>query len=370
MSETSLHSSLKSQTDSKDGYSKNNNRLPNISPRENQMRLPHSRSKSAEYLKPISTRSPATPRRGIYQSHYRNVSTGGDTPFGMNSPSSKPLDLSPPLQSDIVAENSKKRLVDQFFSTLNDNTSKLALASEFTRGPKPSHENSQSPHQDKALSLSDTDIQNLIVNGDFSFVSPKDPVQFDEVFTDYLLNIDSVLNTEKRLDAEDSYVDPLLCLTNSISDTFLTQTRDEIAAAPDHVTLLCQLDLLGAHLDKVHSDSKHLMSELLSKITYLKSSYAKQIKQNVEKLDQLLNNLKSLEERLDLIKSKNSDFKHVLTNDVLEKLAYLESVAETVNKVTQDKRKTLLQNLGLSISFLVVMLAIYLCYRRASSGPC
>lgn len=302
------------------------------------------------------------------------------------------------------SEADKKRLVDQFYNSVNESNpvSRASSSSELAQHFKSTSTNLQSPTAEKALKWIENSSSNesdqkpfkirttpkiinyteekfnsIINNGGFTYTSNSSKLIEDQELTNYLLNIDTILedpNKEndnngksKRHDhhkQNKDLLEPLATIMKSLSLTLVEKSKlNLIDDDDDHIESLAQLNGLSKYLLDLHNSTNELLQRLILNREEIKSNYRSEIKDSLNRLSDLSAELNNLEIKLSVIKNKINDSKTVMSREMADKIELLEYVNDRFKDYSTQKRNMRFKQYNIALAVLVVVVSIYIGYR-------
>lgn len=257
---------------------------------------------------------------------------------------------------NIVTSNlDKKRLVEQFYSAVNETQSKKS-SPDYGRLGAPA----ATPHRTPPFDLTAESFETLVAEGGLNYVPIDDVVPGDAELTEFLLNIDSVAYAK---DPEAQDLVQLAKTLNQVSSNLRVQTPTQLAeTAGDHS--LAQLDQLLRYLAHLQTSTQQLFDDLHSNRDSVQLENQQAISRNVDKLDGLVDSLRALENRLETTKSQIADNKKTMLNEIMAKFEVLDYVDRKFNEHAQITRHRRFKQLNLWLAAMVLAAAIYFGIKR------
>ncbi|KAK6456103.1 uncharacterized protein RJT20DRAFT_127898 [Scheffersomyces xylosifermentans] len=353
-------------------------------------------------LKQLSTpRKFMGPLTSIVPSHTNTPNNGSVLANGFEV-ASKPLVTT-------TSESDKKRLVDQFYNSVNESapvsrsTSATELESFFKANAKKAH----SPTAEKALkwmetpshepeakgikplkskspiNFTDEKFNNIINSGGFSFPTNSLKLIEDEELTNYLLNIDTIIEDISK-DNEALFakgkigpdgrhhphvpnkesLEPLSRIMRSLSSTLAEKSKLILLEEGDsQMETLEQLNALSRYLSGLSRSTNELREQLVSNREEIKSKYQSNITDSLNRLRDLSDELNNLENKLTKIKHKVNESKSIMSREMADKIDVLEYINDRFKEHSTEKRNLRFKQLNIGLAVLVVVVSVYFTYR-------
>ncbi|CAH6718334.1 hypothetical protein CLIB1444_01S04434 [[Candida] jaroonii] len=225
--------------------------------------------------------------------------------------------MSPTMDNNERMDIDKKTLVDQFYS-INET--------------KP---------------LKDDSLYNL------EYTELDKHIQTDPELTNYLLNIDTIMKDVFSNSQEPENLSPILNTLQSVNHNL-----SEIKFQQD-VSSLEDLNHLIKNLNNFEYSIIDLQNVLLENSTKVSEKYKPEIRNIVERLNDLLLSLDNLEFRLNKTKSLVKECKDVIGDDILKTIETLEYIDSRFKEFSKQTRKTRFKQLNIALAILVVLSGIY-----------
>lgn len=305
------------------------------------------RNPSSTSLKQLN--GPRTPKNGPQKTLARTIYT---TSHLRNNNASN----TPSVLPNIVTSNlDKQRLVEQFYSAVNENQSKRS-SPDFGRVAAHGPASQKTPPAE----LTAETFEALVADGGLKYVPIDDLVAGDTELTDYLLNIDSVAYTK---DPEVRGLELLSRTLNQVSGNLRSISPTQLATTTGDYSLL-QLEQLLRYLAHLQTTTQQLFDELHSNRDAVKLKHQQAVSRNVSKLDGLVDSLHALEDRLDKTKARISANKKTMLTEVMAKFEVLEYVDRKFNEHAQITRHRRFKQLNVWLAVVVLAVAIYFGFRK------
>lgn len=297
------------------------------------------------------------------------IHTGGTNPSGFTStPALTSLDMG------------KKRLVDQFYTSYKDphTSSGTDLTQHFKTGTSisPSAEKTfrfnnyvSGPGSASEDSLSSDIIGDLVQSGGFAYIPVQNHPNHDESLTNQLLNIDSLVSDSlsPNMQPPDGLPNRLAAIALSLTTSLVSRTRDSTAMTPvrSHNTIASTtLDKLSQYLGDVRTSTLDILTHLDSNKDHLKEKFRSEINDNVDKLDEIISIVNTLEFRLNHVRSKVSLNKQIMSQDLSPKLALLEKIDKRIAEYAKSSRRRHFRQLSTTVVLLLALGLLYTVYIR------
>lgn len=388
-----------------------------------------------KYDKDAIITSPKTPIRSItatpmqsFQAQQRNPLSPMKSYTGVpelpelsNSTASSSVNLNG--KAFIVPTNTvdSKRLVDQFYNSINEATASLAssmadvshllksLANvSYNNGSEKSTPQLEKSRFDfdfddedevvigSGKPLTDEEFGAIVDSGGFDFTVNTRASEDDEL-TSYLLNIDCITeemgkngghfknrmfvgsslpttaNTNGRVEGVGS-IQMLSQIIEALGNNL--RFRDELVksgtpkghrslhtlqltTSVEETASLVDLNLLSKYLCTMHESTKTLQDELLRNRDAIRVKYRSEISDNVTRLNELLGDLNLLELRLNRVKTRINDDKSIMSLEMIEKLELLEFINKKFQEHAKKVKDTRFKQLNIILAILVIVLSLY-----------
>lgn len=225
--------------------------------------------------------------------------------------------MSPTMDNNEKMELDKKTLVDQFYS-INET--------------KP---------------LRDDSFYNL------QFEEFDKHITTDPELTNYLLNIDTIMKDVFSNSEEPETLSPMLNTLQSVNHN-LSEIKFQ-----QEISSLHDLNHLIQNLNNFESSIIDLQNVLLENSTKVSEKYKPEIRNIVERLNDLLLSLDNLEFRLNKTKTLVKECKDIMGDDILKTIETLEYIDSKFKEFSKQTRKTRFKQLNIALAILVVLSGIY-----------
>lgn len=338
-----------------------------------------------------------TPNRNIY-TFLHQYKSSGMLPLPNNMEER-------PVGSNVIE---KKRLVDQFYNSVNESnmsapSSSTDLSSMFKSNnsglpagtgsyvspaveklmvqtanhdedtevdPISTPENGRSAGTSASpisKELTDVEFTQILQNGGYKYEIQN---KVDEGLTSYLLNIDNILEDVKagrggpghfgnRLDSTppETSLEPLLQVMESLSADF--QNKSVLFTEDPQISSLNDLNRLGVYLTKLSDSTRELKDQLEENTKSMRTRFRQEIHGNVSRLNELLGELNHLEKRFNTVKSRVNNNKVTMSEDMLEKIEVLEYIDSKFIEHSKITRNTRFKQLNITLVVVILLVGVY-----------
>lgn len=213
--------------------------------------------------------------------------------------------------------------------------------------------------------LNDESFVNILNEGGFKFNYDSSRLMQDEELMNYLLNIDTMLDSNP----EDSLkpFEQLGSIMSGISEKILIKSTLEITN-PDNNnkigTSLDELEGLLNYLDNLKSQTQQLMTHLIENRTSISKKYQNEINENINRMSQVSAQLEGLENKLNLIKDKITEQKAVISHEMMERLDLLERVNRQMQVYSKESSSRKFMQVNITIAVFILVFGIYYGYSK------
>ncbi|RLV93144.1 hypothetical protein JA1_002676 [Spathaspora sp. JA1] len=274
----------------------------------------------------------------------------------------------------------KNRLVDQFYRPNIKGTHKASSSVDLTNFFRSNIEltpgkrkwmndfdamdlNSETPFKPETK-LTDELFHDILNQGGFKFEFDRELFLEDDELINFVLNIDTILD-EYPHDVKKPY-EQLERIMTSMADKVVIKSKNVLLRdQPTKNKSLDELESLEQYLADLKLQTQDLTTQLSNNRELIRSKYREEINNNINKLNQVSEQLKVLEERSNSFKERITEENMAMSQDMIEKLELLENINIRMREYSRVKKSRRVKQLQVFISVaVVVFLAFYYGYKR------
>lgn len=273
---------------------------------------------------------------------------------------------------NLSSKTDNKRLVDQFFSALNDQPANRSASGDGptqTKATTPQTEKRgfhfgndeddsyDEDHHKVSNELTDEEFNQIVKLGGFTY-KVSDNLANDNELISYALNIDTI--TE---DMQNAHKDNGMHLLQSMMDTLTTSIKPAEFGAAQETGSLCELDSLSRYLDTVNTQTKELREKLTNDRETIKVKYRTEISDNLAQLNGLLKELNILETRLKQTRRNITKDKSIMSKDIIDKLDLLEYIDTKFREHSKTVKNRRFKQANIALAVFVVVVSVFFVFR-------